>query len=359
MQATIDLIKSLSLADGAPGFEDEVRAIIRERLEPHGRIDVDAMGNLICEKNGAAGGPRVLIDCHMDEIGFMVQHITAEGFLKFVTLGGVWPHLLLGKRVNVCTPKGKIEGVITAAPPRDTTEVAKIEDMAIDVGAASREEAESWGLRVGLPAVPISHFRPMTADRMLMGKAFDNRVGCALAVEIMERIENNPNTLVVTASAQEELGGRGARVSVNSAAPDVAIVLEGPPADDYFMMNRGESQGRLGEGVQIRLYDPSTVINPRLGDLAIGSAMKLGIRHQLAVKRFGGTDASAIQSFGRGIPAIVLGVPVRYAHAPHGMIHLDDFEAARELAIAMIERLDAGAVERLGGKAACGEGGGG
>ncbi len=345
MDRSIDLLRELTEADGISGFEDEVRAIFESRLSPVGEILTDRLGGLVCRKRGRVDRPRIMLDCHLDEIGFIVQHITASGFLKFLCVGGWWHHILPAQRVRVWADGAKIPGVIGATPPhflpkerRDR--VVETRDMFIDIGASSREEAESWGVRVGAWVAPFSPFTRLRNEKLLMAKAFDNRVGCALCIEATERVTDTPNTVYAAGSVQEEVGCRGAATTASVVDPDLAIVLEGPPADDTPGFNPEESQGALGKGVQIRTYDPTMIANPRLVAFALTVARDAKIPHQVTVRASGGTNARVIHLHEKGVPAIVLGVPARYIHAHVSVIHVDDYQAALDLVVALLSRLD-------------------
>src|SRR5690606_38745552 len=192
-------------------------------------------------------------------------------------------------------------------PEEKRKKVLEIGDMFIDIGALSREEAEAWGVRVGTWAVPYSPFTRMENEKLLLSKAFDNRAGCAVCIEAAERIEGHPNTVYATGSVQEELGMRGATTASRVVDPDVAIVLEGPPADDTPGFRSEESQGKLGAGVQIRAYDPKMVSSPRFFEFAAAVAREEGIPYQVAVRSGGATDGGAIHISNAGVPTIVLG----------------------------------------------------
>jgi putative aminopeptidase FrvX len=345
MNDTIDLLRELSEADGVPGFEDEVRDVFLRRLEGRGEISRDGLGSVVCRKRGTADGPRVMLDCHLDEVGFIIQNVLPNGFLKFLHLGSWWNHVLPAQRVRVKAGDRKLPGVIGSTPPHFLPEekrkrVLDVNDMFIDVGASSREEAESWGIRPGTWAAPFTTFTPMSNEKLLLGKAFDNRVGCAVCIEATERVTDHPNTLYSTGSVQEELGLRGATTVSHVVEPDVALVLEGPPADDTPGFRREESQGVLGRGVQIRAFDPKCVSNPRLVDFVLAVARVENIPHQLAVRTGGSTDGGAIHLSNAGVPTVVLGVPARYIHAHASIIHLDDYLATRDLVLALLVRLD-------------------
>ena len=350
----ISLLEELTEAHSISGHEDEVRAIFVDELADVGPLATDKSGSVICAHRNE--GPRVLIAGHMDEIGFMVQNITLDGFIQFVTIGGWWAQVMLGQRVTILTRGGeKIMGVIGSKPPHflppDQRENAvPVEAMFIDVGASSRREVtDEFGISLGDPVAPFSKFTSMAKENLYMAKAFDNRVGMACVIQAALALAetDHPNELVFAGSVQEEVGLRGAKTLANFVKPDVAIVLEGPPADDTPGFNILDSQGKLGGGVQIRLYDPSAIGNPRLAELAIQVAEKSNIPYQVTVRRSGGTDAGSFHLANQGIPCVVLGVPTRYIHSHNAIIDIDDYLAMVNLTIALAEKLDDGAVDAL------------
>ena len=216
----------------------------------------------------------------------------------------------------------------------------EMKDLFIDVGARDEAEAASWGVRPGCPIAPYSPFVPLKNERLFSAKAFDNRIGVALGIETLRNLGETPGTVIGAGCVQEEVGLRGARTIAASARPDVALVLEAPPADDVPGFKPSDAQGRLGGGVQIRLFDPTMIANPRLADLAARTAKENGIPHQVAVRSSGGTNAGEIHKSGFGGPTIVLGVPTRYIHSHVSVMNIDDYRAAADLIARLIERLD-------------------
>lgn len=353
-EKAISLLKELTEAHSIPGHEDEVRAIFVDELGECGDLSTDQNGSVFCETGGA--GPRVMIAGHMDEVGFMVQNITHDGFIQFVTLGGWWEHTLLSQRVEIRTRDGeKIIGVIGSKPPHFLPESARkqvmgIDQMFIDIGASSRREAvDGFGISLGDPIAPVSSFCSLGREDLFMAKAFDNRAGMAGVIQAGQILGDggHPNRLILAGTVQEEVGCRGAKTAANFIQPDVAIVLEGPPADDTPGFAKADSQGCLGGGVQIRLFDPTAITNPRLGRLAISIAEKENIPHQVTVRRSGGTDAGSFHIARTGIPSIVLGVPARYIHSHNAIIDLSDYLAMVTLTVALAKRLDEETVEGL------------
>ena len=249
----------------------------------------------------------------------------------------------------------KVLGVVASKPPHflpasERKSVLSIEQMFIDVGATSQKDlAENYGIRIGDPVVPLTPFSSMGNEDMFMAKAFDNRVGMACAIQACQDLvtTGHPNQLISCGTVQEEVGVRGATTAAAYAKPDVVIVLEGAPADDTPGFSRLSSQGAVGRGVQIRMQDPTAIMNPALVDLAVSVAEEEGIPHQVTVRNSGGTDARAFQLSGNGVPVIVLGVPARYIHSHNSMIDVNDYLAMVNLTMALVRRLDQKQVEAL------------
>lgn len=353
-EKALRLLKELTEAHAVPGHEDEVRAVFAREMAELGELSSDKAGTALCDAGGE--GPRVLVTGHMDEVGFLIQNITPEGFLQFVPVGGWWAHNLLSQRVEVKTRSGrKIPGVIASKPPHFLSEsqrsqVMGIESMFIDVGASSRAEAEKeFGMALGDPIAPVGDFTEMAREDYYMAKAFDNRVGMACAIQTGGLVggETRANHLLLAGTVQEEVGLRGARSAANFIKPDAAIVLEGPPADDTPGLPRAECQGRLGGGVQIRMFDTSAIGNPRFARLARETAEAESIPHQVTVRRSGGTDAGAFHNANEGVPCVVLGVPARYIHSHNAIIDLNDYLHMVALTTALVRRLDEETVKGL------------
>jgi putative aminopeptidase FrvX len=350
----LSLLQELTEAHAVSGHEDEVRAIFVDELGDCGELSADKNGSVFCETGTT--GPRVMVAGHMDEVGFMVQNITPDGFIQFLGIGGWWEHNLLSQRVEILTRGGdKILGVVSSRPPHFLTAdqrrvLVTMDQMFIDVGAESRRDAmEAFGISLGDPVAPVSSFTPLAHQDQFMAKAFDNRVGMAGAIQAGQILAQSahPNRLILGGTVQEEVGLRGARTAANFVKPDVVIVLEGPPADDTPGFPRADCQGRLGGGVQIRLFDPSAITNPRLGRLAIETAIAEGIPHQVTVRRSGGTDAGSFHLANDGVPCVVLGVPARYIHSHNAIIDVNDYLHFLALTVALVRRLDAATVAGL------------
>ncbi|HUF62547.1 MAG TPA: M20/M25/M40 family metallo-hydrolase [Verrucomicrobiales bacterium] len=347
----LSLLRQFTEAPGPPGHEDSVRSLFHQLLagRPDHRFECDRLGSIVCRRSGdPETGPNVLVTAHLDEVGFLVQSVAASGLLPFLPLGSWWPHSLLAQRVTVITRSGKrVLGVIGSTPPHLLPDEARrrvlpIEAMFIDVGARDSAQATGeFGIRPGDPVVPVASFEQLQDPDVLLAKAFDNRSGIALLTQCLQRRPPTalPYQLVGAATVQEEIGLRGARTAARLIQPSLTFVLEGPPADDTFGLSPGQVQGGLGLGVQIRVSDPSALMNRRLVDFCIDTAHEAGIPHQTAVRRNGGTDAGAFHLHDAGVPCVVLGVPARYIHSHNSIIHLADYLAALRLLEAVLDRL--------------------
>jgi putative aminopeptidase FrvX len=354
MDETLQLLKELAEAPGVPGQEEAVRQVMRRHLEPLGELLTDNLGSVIGRKEGPAGGPKVMLAGHLDEIGFMVTRVTDEGYLKFQTLGGWWEQVMLAQRVEVYTRQGPILGVIGSKPPHilapeERNKVADKKAMFIDIGASSRAEAESWGVRPGDAVVPVGPFAQLRNPDLVMAKAWDNRFGCALAVEVLRRLrgEQHPNTVFAVGTVQEEVGLRGAVTTTNVIQPDIGIALDTGIAGDMPGVSVDDAAGKLGGGPVLLLYDGSMIPHTGLRNLLIDVAEAENLPLQFDKMPGGGTDGGRMHIFGAGVPTIVVGVAVRYIHTHAAIMSRRDFDQAAQLLAALIRRLDADTVARL------------
>lgn len=344
----IKLIEELTTAFGPSGFEEDLLEILKKYLKDFD-LENDSMNNVYAKyKNSEKKNFTVQLDAHTDEVGFMVQSILNNGTLSIVPLGGWVLTNVPAHIVGIRNRDGKIiEGITGSTPPHFMTEEERnsplnIEKIFIDIGAMSYEEVvEDFKIEPGAPVAPIVDFRYDKIHDLIRGKAFDNRLGCACIVETMNRLKDkNLNVNIVGAfAAQEEVGMRGAKVTSQKVKPDLAIVFEGSPADDLYFSKK-QSQGALGNGVQIRHFDQSYIGNPEYIKLAKELAEKNNIRYQSAIRRAGSTNAGAIHLSNEGVPVLVLGVPSRYVHSHYNFARLSDFGAAVDLAVKVIENLN-------------------
>jgi putative aminopeptidase FrvX len=354
MDSTAQLLKELTEAYGIPGYEAPIRSIVRKHLEPLGEISQDKTGNVICQRKGGSDSPRVMLAGHMDEIGFMVKHITKEGFIKFLPLGGWFDQVLLGQRVVIKTETGEVVGVIGAKPPHllpadERSKVVVKKDMYIDIGASNQDEVEAAGIRQGDPVIPRADFVELANGKTYLSKAFDDRVGVAMMISTLQALEdgNHPNTVYGAATVQEEVGLRGATTGVRSIDPDVAIVLESDIAGDVPGIKPEESSVKLGAGPSVLIYEGRMIPNLKLRRLIIDTAQELGLPLQVSYVEGGGTDGGAIHIHGGGVPTAVIGVAARHIHSHSSIIHREDYDNAIKLLTAVIKRLDHDTVASL------------
>ena len=350
----IQLLTDLTEAHGCSGCEYPVRNIVRRELTSN--LTTDKNGSVIQTIKGTSSTPAVMIEAHMDEVGFMVQQITESGFIKFIPIGGWSPGTLLAQRVRILgSNRCETLGVIAATPPHflkkeDQNKLTTIEEMYIDIGAKDYDEAVSdCGIKIGDTIVPESRITPLRNPDLLMSKAFDNRVGVSLAIQAAQSIKkmSHPNLISVAGCVQEEVGTRGVKTALELINPDVAIVLEGPPADDMPGTENEGNQGVLGKGPQIRLVDSSAILNRSFSNFVMNIADQKKIPYQVAVRRSGGTDAKIIQWHDLGIPTMVLGVPARYIHTHNSIININDYLHTLKLLIEAVKKLNNSAVKQF------------
>ncbi|CAM2843441.1 M42 family metallopeptidase [Paenibacillus sediminis] len=348
MDQLTQMMKQLSEADGVPGFEKEVRFQMEKWLKPVSEeMMKDRLGGVVGRKTGSTDGPRILLTGHLDEVGFMVSHITPKGFLRFHQLGGWWPHSLLSQRVKIKSQKGDVIGIIGSKPPHVITseernKVLQLKDMYIDIGASSAEEVQEMGIYPGDPIVPIADFFTMKEDSLWVGKALDNRAGCALAIEVMNRLHNetHPNVVFSGATVQEEVGIRGAGTLAELVKPDIAIAVDVGIAMDTPGLESGDTACEMGKGPMIVLYDATMVPHVGLRKLIFDAAKELQIPIQTTIIQGGGTDAGKFHTHGIGCPSIALGFATRYIHTHSAIMSRKDFEETVTLVTEVIKRLD-------------------
>ncbi|MBC7236323.1 MAG: M42 family metallopeptidase [Chloroflexi bacterium] len=342
------LLQKLSEARGVSGDEGAVRDLLLDAVRD--LVDeyrLDALGNLICLKKGTDGAswPRkVLVAAHMDEVGFMVTAINNDGTLRVEAVGGLDDRILLSKQVLV--GKDGVPGVIGYRPihliPADQrSKVPELKELAVDIGATDKADAEKRVSRGDYVSFHTS-FETLSEGglRAVKGKAFDDRAGCAVLVEVLR--ERYAFDLYAVFTAQEEVGLRGARVAAYAVDPDVALALEGTICDDLPSDEDQSPVTELGKGPAITLMDNSFIADRRLVNLLVRSAEEAGLPYQFKRAVAGGTDAGALHLAREGVPAAVVSVPCRYIHAPVALLSLEDFEHTVRLVVAALHNLEGG-----------------
>ncbi len=349
-QESVNLIRTLSCANGVSGFEDEVAEIVKAHGQKYGDVSTDHIRNVyVKNKQNTAEKLTIQLDAHLDEVGFIVQAIKPNGTLRFLPVGGWVATNIPAHKVRIKNQEGDyIPGIIASKPPHFMTAEERqkqltIPDMVIDIGSCSAEETvRDFKIGIGAPVVPDVSFHINEAKNLLTGKAFDCRIGCAALLNTLDLLKDDKLkvNLVSTFSTQEEVGERGAVISAKNVSADVAIVFEGCPADDTFS-EEYLIQSALRKGPMLRHFDVSMITNPRFQRFALDIAAAKDIPVQESVRSGGGTNGAAINATNNGTPAIVIGVPVRYAHTHYGYVAYEDYAHAAKLAVEIIRALDA------------------
>ncbi len=346
------ILQELTMLNGIPGQEKEVREYMKTKMEPYGTISYDNLGSIIAEKKGDKDGPRIMIAGHMDEVGFMVTKITDEGYIKFIPAGGWWSQVMLAQQMTITTHKNThIRGVIGAkAPhiltPEERNKPVSMDDMYLDIGIENKEAAENLGIRLGDMITPYIQTMTLSNKKYLLGKAFDNRVGCAAAIETLMAFKDSahPNQIFTVGTVQEEVGLRGATTSAYKVSPDIGIAVDTTIAYDF---PKGSKDTELGKGVGIMISDSSMIGHKGLRDFTIDLAEKHEIPYQLTHLTRGGTDGGKIHLTRAGVPSIALCLPVRYLHSHTSIVHQDDYDNLLKLIYVMVEALDQETVDRI------------
>ena len=283
----------------------------------------------------------------------LFRSVTADGFVTVQMLGGWLDEALPGQRWVILTAKGPVRAVsgirdVHVTPPDERTKPFSRDSLFLDIGARSAAEAAAMGVEPGDPVAPDSSFEALAQGRYA-GKAWDDRVGCAVVIEVLRRLaaEGHPNQLYVAATTQEEIGLRGAHTAAEVIRPDIGIAIEGGMAGDQPGTHADETNGRLGGGPDIFLYDSSALANRKVVALLRRVASESHIPLQLDLVQGYGDDSAEMQKTGGGAPTVNIGVPVRYMHVHTGVIDRGDFDATVALVVDLIKRLDAGQVGRL------------
>ena len=347
------LLRELSNAAGPPGFEEDVRKIMVREMKPlSDQLSYDGLGSVIARQGSS--GPRIMLDAHMDELGGVVRRVTKTGFLSMQMLGGWLDQALPDQRWVIIGSRGPVVAVtgirdVHVVPPEERTRVFSRDSLYLDVGARTEAEVAALGIEPGDPVVPDSPFVVLGGGGRYLGKAWDDRVGCAVLIEAMRRLKasGHPNQIFFAATTQEEVGLRGAHSAADVIKPDIGIAIEGGITGDSPGRSPEETQARLGGGPGIFLYDSSALPNRRLTALVKATAKGKNIPLQLDLVQGYGDDSAEIQKSTGGAPTVNLVVPARYTHAHNGVIDRADFDGMVELVVELLKRLDAPTVAKL------------
>ncbi|ANE45639.1 peptidase M28 [Paenibacillus swuensis] len=370
---TLQLFRTLTETPAAPGHERELRAFVESQLSQYtDELVHDRLGGVFGVFRGNEEGPRIMVAGHLDEVGFMVSSITDNGMLRFTPLGGWWNQTMMSQRVHVITKNGPIVGVIGSVPPHLLDEATRnkpmdMKHMHIDIGADSKDEVLGLGIRPGLPIVPICPFTPMANPKKIMAKAWDNRYGVGLAIELAKELGGQaksaggeagsaetagstaagsaaggasaalPNVVYTGATVQEEVGLRGAKTAAALIHPDLFFALDASPANDAS--GDRNAMGQLGKGALLRILDRGMITHNGMVEYILDTASTHKIPYQYFISP-GGTDAGEVHLNGIGVPSAVVGICSRYIHTAASIIHVDDYAAAKELLLKLVRGAD-------------------
>jgi putative aminopeptidase FrvX len=326
------LIQKLVEAQGPSGYETHIRSVIKAEIEPHAdELQVDALGNLIARKGkGGADGQKIMLAAHMDEIGVMVTQVDGNGFVRFTTLGGVRPYTCVGGRVRFLNG---VCGVINMEPLDDMAKTPTFEQLYIDLGYASRDEAL---VTVGDVATFERPF--LDLGRRLVAKSMDDRIGVAVLVEALRQLKHTPHELCFVFSTQEEVGVRGATTAAYALNPDLGLAVDVTGTGDTPRRTNVRMEVGLGKGPAVKVRDGGMLADRRVVDWMVAAAEKIGIPYQMEILEAGSTDARAMQLARAGVPAGCLSIPCRYVHSPSEMVDYEDVQNAVRLLVELVSQ---------------------
>jgi len=337
-------LEKLSNACGVTGREEEVRTLLIKMLKPYAdQVVVDKLENVIVLKKGKKNAPKVMLAAHMDEIGLMIKTISKEGFLQFTKMGGIDDRILNAQKVLVYTRNGPLDGIIGSKPPHiqkeeERKKIITYDELFIDIGAESKEDVAKMGVKVGDPVGFDSKYAKIGKDTVI-GKAFDDRVGCAVMVEIMKLLEKTDCTVYAVGTVQEEIGLRGAATAAFGIEPDIGIALDVTVAGDVPGVREFDTTVKMGKGPAITVTDSGLITHPKVLRLLLDTAEENKIPYQLEAGLMGSTDAARIAMTRQGVPSGTISIATRYIHSPVGMLSLKDAEHSAKLAVAAIRNI--------------------
>jgi putative aminopeptidase FrvX len=336
-------LKKLSNACGVTGRESEVKELMIRLMTPYAdEIVVDRLDNVIAIKKGKDKAPKIMLAAHMDEVGLMVKTITKEGFLQFAKMGGIDDRILPAQRVKVFSKKGSFPGIIGSKPPHiqkeeERKKIIASDELFVDVGAENKDDAMALGVAIGDPIGFDVQYVEL-GKNVAVGKAFDNRAGCATMVETLRLMEKTDYTVCAVGTVQEEVGLRGAGGAAFGLDPDLAIALDVTIAGDVPGVREFDTSVKMGKGPALTISDSGLITHPKVLRWLLDSAEEEKIPFQIETGLMGSTDAARISLTRQGIPSGNISIPTRYIHSPVGMLNLKDIENSAKLTVAAIQR---------------------
>lgn len=352
---TVEIFEKLVKVPGASGFEEKVIEYMASELKKNlPDVSMDMMGNVIGKVG--KGKKSVMVCVHTDEVGLLVKYIDPKGYIYFDLNGMIDERVLLSTKVDICTDKGIYTGVVGVKnrhllTSEDLKRPINISDLWIDVGAKDEKEVMEWGIEIGDPVVFHPNFKIIGKDTII-SKAIDNRAGCAILIDLAERMKSKriDYQLILVAAVQEEVGSRGAKVAAQTLSPDMAIVIDTVPASDPITPLQ-QATAECGKGPVIRSMDVNalgwgTIYSKKIRQRLIATATKNKIPHQKDIFRTW-TDASTIHTSGKGIPCGGIYIPRRYSHSPIELVKWPDVEKTAKLLYLFLKDLNSAAIENL------------
>jgi len=341
----LTLLRRLSNAYGPPGYEDEVKEILKAELEGFAdETRVDRLGNILFTHRGEKGKPLIMLAAHMDEVGFLVRYIEDMGYLRLHSWGIV-PNLLPGQRLIFHGKKGNLKGVIGTKPPHIMSEEERkkpvvLDDLFVDIGTCTREEAEARGAYEGMTGVFDVDFIDL-GDGYVRGKALDDRAGCYVMAEVFKSLKGSPLNVVAVGTVQEEVGLRGSKTAAYQVDPDYGLAIEGTFAVDMPGMAPHMIPASLKKGPVVTIADASVIAHPKVLNAITEAGEERKIPYQFKKIPSGGTDAGSIHLTKGGVPSGTIAVPCRYIHGPASITTTEDIENTIRLVKAFLERISA------------------
>jgi putative aminopeptidase FrvX len=337
-------LEKLSNTCGVTGREEDVRKLMIKLMKPYvDEISVDKLENFIAIKKGKNGSPKVMLAAHMDEVGLMVKTITKDGFVQFAKMGGIDDRILLAQKVVIHAQKGPLQGIIGAKPPHiqkedERKKVVTYDNLFIDIGAENLEDASKMGVKVGDPVSFDVQYAKLSKD-IVTGKAFDDRVGCAIMIETLKQVKNTDCTVCAVGTVQEEVGLRGAATATFGVDHDIGIALDVTVAGDVPGVREFDTSVKMGKGPVLTVADSGLITHPKVLRMLIDAAEESKLAYQLETGLPGATDAARISLTRQGVPSGTVSVATRYIHSPVGMLSLADAENSAKLTAAAIQQI--------------------
>ena len=346
------LMEEIACAPGISSCEEEVAQIIKNAYnELNIPTSYDGLGSLVGYKDVENKALKIMIAAHMDEVGFMVKDITDEGFIHVQPIGSWWSHMVLGQWYTIITKDKKRYNALMGSmathglPMEARNKTVNIADVYLDLGVKDKQAVLDMGIAIGDMVVPWARFERMNNPKYISCKAFDDRIGNYIMIEVARRLKNiNHEALYLANTIQEEPGLRGARTATHVVHPDIAFAIDTTLAGDT-PMNRNIC--KLGGGVVLSMIDSNSIAPRKLVNYVEKIAKENNIKYQYAVFNKGGTDSGNIHKTYGGIVNMTLSIPIRYMHTNHSIVHEDDVENCIELLCALVKDLNIEKYESL------------